>query len=173
MKWKSCILENHGGPVLWLHVRYAKYWRQSWHLTDYAISSTVDVYGKYYVCWHAFIKDLKMNCIHSKKSYSPCRFRVYLAANQFAHVNMLLSVSPVSVGSIVSVLNTGNALDCIFCQQQQKIYNIITLLSLNISVENTNKQTMVCMKKRTNIMSYLCCNKTSVLSSNDLPNRSQ
>jgi len=42
-------------------------------------------------------------------------------------------------------------------------------------VTNTNKQTIVCMKKkkkekekkRTNIMSYLCCNKTSVLSSND------
>ena len=40
-----------------------------------------------------------------------------------------------------------------------------------MSVANTNKQTIVCMKKkkkkRTNIMSYLCCNKTSVLSSND------
>ena len=44
-----------------------------------------------------------------------------------------------------------------------------------MSVTNTNKQTIVCMKKkekkrkkkRTNIMSYLCCNKTSVLSSND------
>ena len=40
-------------------------------------------------------------------------------------------------------------------------------------VTNTNKQTIVCMKKkqktkkRTNIMSYLCCNKTSVLSPND------
>ena len=31
-----------------------------------------------------------------------------------------------------------------------------------MSVTNTNKQTIVCMKKRTNIMSYLCCNKTSV-----------
>ena len=42
-----------------------------------------------------------------------------------------------------------------------------------MSVTNTNKQTIVCMKnkrkeiKRTNIMSYLCRNKTSVLSSND------
>jgi hypothetical protein len=40
-----------------------------------------------------------------------------------------------------------------------------------MSVTNTNKQTIVCMKKkekkRTNIMSYLCHNKTSVLSSND------
>ena len=43
-----------------------------------------------------------------------------------------------------------------------------------MSVTNTNKQTIVCMekkkkkrKKRTNIMSYLCPNKTSVLSSND------
>jgi hypothetical protein len=35
-----------------------------------------------------------MNCMHSKKSYSPCRFRVCLAASQFAHVSMLLSVSP-------------------------------------------------------------------------------
>ena len=40
-------------------------------------------------------------------------------------------------------------------------------------VTNTNKQTIVCMKKkqktkkRTNIMSYLCRNRTSVLSSND------
>ena len=39
-----------------------------------------------------------------------------------------------------------------------------------MSVTNTNKQTIVCMKKRkekTNITSYLCSNKTSVLSSND------
>ena len=38
-----------------------------------------------------------------------------------------------------------------------------------MSVANTNKQTIVCMKKkkRTNIMSYLFCNKASVLSSND------
>jgi hypothetical protein len=41
-----------------------------------------------------------------------------------------------------------------------------------MSVTNTNKQTIVCMKKkkekkRTNIMSYLCRNKTSVLGSND------
>ena len=43
-----------------------------------------------------------------------------------------------------------------------------------MSVTNTYKQTIVCMKKkknnkkkRTNITSYLCCNKTSVLSSND------
>jgi hypothetical protein len=45
-----------------------------------------------------------------------------------------------------------------------------------MSVTNAYKQTIVCMKKekknkkekkRTNIMSYLCCNKTSVLSSND------
>ena len=48
-----------------------------------------------------------------------------------------------------------------------------------MSVTNTNKQTIVCMKKkkkkekkkkkkkRTNIMSYLCRNKTSVLISND------
>ena len=40
-----------------------------------------------------------------------------------------------------------------------------------MSVTNTNKQTIGCMKKRkekrTNIMSYLCYNKTSVLSSND------
>ena len=47
-----------------------------------------------------------------------------------------------------------------------------------MSVTNTYKQTIACMKKqtnkpktktkkRTNIMSYLCCNKTSVLSSND------
>ena len=35
-----------------------------------------------------------------------------------------------------------------------------------MSVANTNKQTIVCMKKRTNIMSYLCCNNISVLSSN-------
>ena len=39
-----------------------------------------------------------------------------------------------------------------------------------MSVTNTNKQ--LCMKKkakkRTNTMSYLCHNKTSVLSSNDL-----
>ena len=48
----------------------------------------------FYICRHAFIKDLKMNCMHSKKSYSPCRFRVCLAASQFAHVSMLLSVSP-------------------------------------------------------------------------------
>ena len=39
-----------------------------------------------------------------------------------------------------------------------------------MSVTNTNKQTIVCMeKKKTNIiMSYLCHNKTSVLSFNDL-----
>ena len=42
-----------------------------------------------------------------------------------------------------------------------------------MSVTNTYKQTIMCMKekrkkkKRTNIMSYLCCNKTAVLSSND------
>ena len=31
-----------------------------------------------------------------------------------------------------------------------------------MSVTNTNKQTIVCMKKKgTNIMSYLCCNKTN------------
>ena len=42
-----------------------------------------------------------------------------------------------------------------------------------MSVTNTNKQTIVCMKnkrkekKRINIMSYLCRNKTSVFSSND------
>ena len=32
-----------------------------------------------------------------------------------------------------------------------------------MSVTNTNKQTIVCMKKKkgTNIMSYLCCNMTN------------
>ena len=51
---------------------------------------------------------------------------------------------------------------------------IITLLSLNIykHVCDKYKQTNNCVyekkkKKRTNIMSYLCRNKTSVLSSND------
>ena len=36
-----------------------------------------------------------------------------------------------------------------------------------MSVKNTNKQTIVCMKKKGQTMSYLCRNKTSVLSSND------
>ena len=51
---------------------------------------------------------------------------------------------------------------------------IITLLSLNIykHVCDKYKQTNNCVYgkktiKMTNIMSYLCCNKTSVLSSND------
>ena len=49
---------------------------------------------------------------------------------------------------------------------------IINLLSLNIykHVCDKYKQTNNCVyekKKRTNIMSYLCYNKTSVLSSND------
>jgi len=30
----SCILDNHRGPVLWLHVRHAKHWRHTWHLSD-------------------------------------------------------------------------------------------------------------------------------------------
>ena len=54
---------------------------------------------------------------------------------------------------------------------------IITLLSLNIYKHVCDKyiQTNNCVyekkknnkRKRTNITSYLCCNKTSVLSSND------
>ena len=42
----SCILDNHRGPVLWLHVRY---WRHTLHLSDYALSCTV--YCTIFVCY--------------------------------------------------------------------------------------------------------------------------
>jgi hypothetical protein len=51
------------------------------------------------------LNNLKMNCIHSKKSYSACRFLVYLAASQFSHISMPFSVSPVSVGSDICFIS--------------------------------------------------------------------
>ena len=76
----SCILDNHRGPVLWLHVRYARYWRHTWHVSDYALSCTLPMqsmpittkvmslntaHGEVYLIQHyviKFVSDLMQVC---------------------------------------------------------------------------------------------------------------